>query len=302
MNKYLIVLNPVSGSGRGKKSFAEINSFFSSRNLDYKIVVSEFHGHITKIIQENINNYDILIAAGGDGTVNEAVNGMDLESNKIFGVLPIGSGNDFAMNLNLPKKINDILNIITSPNRKYLQTDLLSVEFCENNNWFKKISINAVGIGFDAFVAYKNQHDKKFSGIISYIFAVFGALKDLKPLKMNLFVDDKKITDKFIVSTIGNGKTSGGGFYLNPTAVINDSKLNLTTIKEVKKLKLLKELPKALINKMDKVKEAEFYVGNKIRIELEEPYFVHSDGEILGTQISELNIEISEYKLNIISG
>lgn len=301
MKKYLIVLNPVSGSGKGKKSIKEIESFFIEKRLTYKLICTDFHLHATKIVKENINDFDVIICAGGDGTVNEVINGFIFPSDKIFAVLPIGSGNDYAANLNLSKQIRTSLEVIVNQKSKVIQSDIISIKFKQNDVWKEKLSINAIGIGFDAYVAFKNQHNKKISGILSYILAVFVALKDLKTINFKLRIDDVLTIDNLILATIGNGKTSGGGFYLTPSAFINDGLLNITTISDVKKLKLLKELPKALFNKMHKVKEAKFFMGKKICIELDTPYYVHSDGEILGTSINQLEINILEHKLNTIS-
>lgn len=302
MTKYLIVINPISGSGKAKKYINQIDSFFLSRRLEYKIVLTEYHGHAIKIVQDYEDYYDVIICAGGDGTVNEIVNGFNFNLDKTFAVLPIGSGNDYASNLNLAKEINSLLEQIINPNGKFIYSDVISIRFKENNIWKEKLSLNAVGIGFDAYVAYLNQHNKRISGIISYIFAVFKGLKNLKAINFKLHIDKREVKGNFVVVTIGNGKTSGGGFYLNPMASINDEILNITTIDKVTKLRLLKELPKALINKLDKVKEASFYVGNSIRIEFDEPYFVHSDGEILGTEVNEMEIKLYNHKLKTIVG
>jgi len=300
LRKYLIVINPVSGSGKAKRQIELINSYFSSKNLNYKILETEYPGHAIEIVKNNINDFDVIIAAGGDGTVNEVVNGWNFGEEKIFAVLPMGSGNDFASNLNLTKELNYNLDVITSDNPKIINSDVISVIFKEDENWFEKLSINALGIGFDAYVAYLNQHNKKISGLLSYILAVIKALKNLQSIYFKLYIDSREVKGNFILTTIGNGKTSGGGFYLNPTAKIDDEILNVTTVKTVKKGKLLKELPKALVNKMDQVKEVDFYEGKSIRIAMDKPYFVHSDGEILGTRVTDLEIKLHEKKLKMI--
>lgn len=302
MIKYLIVINPISGSGKAKKYINQIDSFFLSRKLEYKIILTEYHGHAIKIVKDYEDYYDVIICAGGDGTVNEIVNGFNFSLEKTFAVLPIGSGNDYASNLNLSKDINSLLERIINPNGKFIYSDVILIRFKENNIWQEKLSLNAIGIGFDAYVAYLNQHNKRISGIISYILAVFKGLKNLRPINFKLYIDKREVQGNFVVITIGNGKTSGGGFYLNPQAIINDGIFNITTIDKVSKIKLLKELPKALINKLDKVKEATFYDGTSIRIEFDEPYFVHSDGEILGTEVTEMEIELFNHKIKTIVG
>jgi diacylglycerol kinase family enzyme len=160
-----------------------------------------------------------------------------------------------------------------------------------------------MGIGFDAHVAQLNLSDKKLSGILSYLLAVLRGLKNMKYLVAEIHTEKGKFQhhNPILLITIGNGRTSGGGFYLTPDALIDDGLFDITVIRSISKFKLLRKLPLALMNKLKSVPEAEMCRGKVISINLDFPYYVHVDGEILSDKTIELNIEIIPKKLKFIT-
>jgi YegS/Rv2252/BmrU family lipid kinase len=257
------------------------------------------------LVKNYCKEYDIIIAVGGDGTVNEVVNGMlSCNNQKTFGVLPVGSGNDFVKNLNLPKNIEDILSVYHNDNlSEVIKSDIGVINFKEYENDTDKVHyfINGLGIGFDAYVAYLNQQNKTLSGLTSYILAVFKALLNYKMLDVNVEGNNFKITGKKLMLTIGNGISSGGGFYLTPNAVINDSILNFSIFEAISRRRLLTALPLVLLNKIDKIPEATMYEFKELSIRLLEPYYVHCDGEIITDKMLSADIKLADRNLDVIN-
>lgn len=303
MNKYLVIINPKAGKGRGLKASPAIKDFLNSRNLDHHIEFSKAPGHITKIVKDLSAGFTHLVAVGGDGTLNEMVNGFDLNAEKVLGVLPIGSGNDFARNLNLSKNLSANLEYIFSPAPALRNFDIGEIFFEEQSEreGRRHRFINSVGVGFDALVADLHQNSRFFSGIASYVAAVFKALIKYRLMQIRIHVDEKIIEGQKLLVCVGNGITSGGGFYLTPKAVIDDKKLDICIIDRVSRLKLVKSLPKALINKLDSVPEALMLLFNELKITLEEPYIAHADGEIISRNIKELTINLLPNKIKVIT-
>lgn len=135
---------------------------------------------------------------------------------------------------------------------------------------------------------------------MSYILAVIRALKSIKNLDVNIKLDSEDIFGKFLLLTIGNGKTSGGGFFLNPDADPTDDILNITSVDSGSRFDVIKNLPYALVNKLQKVKKAKFFLSREIQIKLKEPYYVHLDGEIGSQAAVEFNIFLTDKKLKTI--
>lgn len=295
-------MNPTSGKGRGKKSIPAIHSL--SNGADYKIIETTRPFHATELTKQYKDKYKNIIAVGGDGTVNEVISGFGIGAENNFGVLPVGSGNDFIKNLDLNDSLTDNLSLINSPNlQKHLDVDIGKIEFTEigNKNIKTHLFINNLGFGFDAFVGYLNQNNKVFSGITSYIYAVLKALFNYQMIDAKIKFDDQSFSGKKLLISIGNGISSGGGFYLTPNAIVNDGQLDINIIEKVTRRRLLMALPMALINKIEKVPEACLFKTDEINIELKNPYFAHCDGEIISKEIVKANITLYKKALKVIT-
>lgn len=305
MKKYSFIVNPAAGNYKVGRIKEKISSECLSRKIPFKIIETNSPGHATLITEDILRNHapDYLISVGGDGTLNEVVNGFSIKSETSLGIIPVGSGNDFIKNLNYPIGVNNVMDFILNDSHQVVKSQAGLVEYTDSDsNTVAKKFINAVGIGFDGYVAYLNQRDKIIAGWISYLITVFQALKNLQFLNCSIDLDGRKISKKVLLLTIGRGKCSGGGFYLTPFANPFKEKLDLTVIDYSKIGKIIRNLPKAVFNKLGTVREASFYEFEKISIKLENPYFAHADGEILSSKVKKLDITLDKNPIKIISG
>jgi len=303
LNSYLYIVNPISGKGSAKKVIPLIKSFSKSKNANFKILETLYPLHATEIVKSNISNFTTMISVGGDGTLNEIVNGIEEEAYIKLGVLPIGSGNDFVKNLKLNSELKDILSVIYNKNeQQVIQSDIGEIIYSEKDEFDTKSHkfINSLGIGFDAYVGYLKQSNKSLTGVVSYLYAVIKALFNYNLVNTEINFDDVCVNGIKLMISVGNGKCSGGGFYLNPGAIINDGMLDLTIFDKVTRRRLLTALPMALINKVDKIPEAHIVKSQRVRLKLKDPYFVHCDGEIVSEKMIEAEIKIHKNRINII--
>jgi diacylglycerol kinase family enzyme len=160
--------------------------------------------------------------------------------------------------------------------------------------------INNLGIGFDAYVGKLNQQNKVFSGISSYIYSVIKALFNYKMIDIEVYFNEKSINEEKLMLSIGNGISSGGGFYLNPHALINDGQLDISIFDKITRRRLLTALPLALLNKIDSVPEAKQSRTERIKLKLRTPYYAHCDGEIISEQLEEATISVDKQFLRVI--
>ncbi|MDZ7763246.1 MAG: diacylglycerol kinase family protein [Melioribacteraceae bacterium] len=295
MNRFTFIINPIAGNVLSSGIINKLSALESSDPENYKVIFTERPAHATAIAKNLTKNSFAtnIVAVGGDGTINEIINGFNLNSPSSLAVLPYGSGNDVSRFLY--KKHSKFLETIIKPDLTETMTyDIGIAEIIDaNENVIRKKFINAVGIGFDAYVAYLNQHEKVLSGIPSYLIAVLKALKSSTGIDMKILIGNKMITQKCLLVTIGNGKTSGGGFFLNPDADPTDGELNITTVEFGPRSEILRNLPFALINKLHRVKKARFYKGNSICLELSSPYYVHLDGEIASKEAVKIKVKLN---------
>ncbi|MBI9072124.1 MAG: diacylglycerol kinase family lipid kinase [Melioribacteraceae bacterium] len=303
MKDILFIVNPVSGKGKTAKMLPILKEKINEHKKEIEIIVTEYPLHAVEIARANSHDFVSIVAVGGDGTLNEVLNGIDLISNVNFGVLPSGSGNDFAHNFKLSDNFLTNFDLILDSNHKITKIDIGSVGYTTSSDSrvHSKKFINSLGIGFDALVAHYNQNNKTLKGLASYITAIIKALKNSRPIKLT--VDNNIIKKEYNVlfASVGNGKTAGGGLYLTPDAELNDGLLDITYVDAISKPKLLRSLPLAIINKIKKLDVVEFDTFLSTEIELEFPYFVHVDGEVIAANVKSIKIDCLKHALKIIS-
>lgn len=261
-------------------------------------------GEATTLASDTTNDYDVVVAVGGDGTVHEVANGL-IGTGKALGIIPIGSGNDFAKMLNLSKNLKD--SIETLLKNKIHEIDVgkvvcsPSLELKSSQQIIERYFVNGVGIGFDAQVAHESASLRWITGLPLYTFSLFRALITYQSPLFNLSIDHHKLYKKLFLVAIGNGTCVGGGFYLTPKAKIDDGYLDICVVEDVSIRRVLQVFPSVLKGDHGKYPEVGFFRGKKILIETENPTAVHADGEILGTRITNINIEIIPRKLKVLS-
>jgi len=306
LNKYLFLVNPIAGTGRALKSVPVIEKYLKEiGDTDSQIVLSKAPGHLTDIAKKScLLDFTHFVAVGGDGTLNEVINGLGTNFNKLLALLPVGSGNDFARNLHLSKNVVSNLKLIFNPHPKIKMVNLTEVEIVtvSSSERHKTLFINSLGIGFDALVADLNQKNKRFNGLLSYVLSVIHAIGIYRDIEAEIFLNDGKFLGPKLLISIGNGCTSGGGFFLTPDAEIDDNLLDICIIDSLSKVNMLRHLPKALMNKIKRVKEVHLQKITKADIYLKKPFLVHADGEIISREAVKISIELSEKRINVISG
>jgi len=304
MVKIAYIINPEAGKGNGHKTYQKIKPFISSNAISSTVFQTNAPRHAIEIAKKISEKFNRIIIVSGDGTLNEVINGVDLEKNILYGLLPVGSGNDFARSLLLSKDINKLLSVYYSENPPIISSNIGNIEIQSHNN--KNISftrfINSLGIGFDAHVAYLNQNSKVLSGTASYIVAIIKALVDFKSVKFSGYIDEQNISSESLFIAIGNGRTIGGGLYLTPDALIDDNILDLSIVEKISRLKLLRLLPLALINRLASRPELDMYTFKQATINLDTPYFVHTDGEIVSSSAKKVKVSIEKEKINFMTG
>lgn len=300
--KYLIILNPEAGKGRGKKLINDFKSL-TDNSINYELILAEKQGDAKQIASEHSEISDIIIAVGGDGTAHEVLNGLGTDSKAIMGVLPIGSGNDFARSLHLNGTLEHNFDILfNKPKIKSIDSGIVKISDFGSREFTIHYFANSIGIGFDGLVAYLGQKNKYLKGIWLYLYSVGKAIFSFKNMFLEAKFDDRFVEGDKLLIAVGNGKTAGGGFLLNPDAEISDDKLNVCISKNLTKFRLLTLLPKAVFGKHKNEPEIELFEFRNAKIQLKSPQIVHSDGEILSTNAEEIEINIIPGKLKVITG
>ena len=266
-NKALFILNPTSG-------VPPVN-FIVSKELDLRknelsYIKSLSISDTNSKLKENLDKYNVFIAAGGDGTVHSVASGL-VGSDKIFGVLPLGSGNGFAKEFGFRLNVRSLLSDIK-------KAESVNIDVIEIN---EKLCLNVAGIGLDSFVAHSFS-TLKLRGFLPYVALTFKTFLRFRPFHVTIKIEREEIiSEKLFVLTIANTRQFGNYAFIAPDALPNDGKIDLVLIKPFPKILgsiFIVRLFTKRINKSKYVRHIQ--TDKEIIIETDETRF-HIDGEPL---------------------
>jgi diacylglycerol kinase (ATP) len=284
-NKALFVLNPSSG-------VPPVN-FIVSKELELRKNQLSFCKSMNKedtgsLIKQNFNNYEVFVAAGGDGTVHTVATEL-VGTDKILGVLPLGSGNGFAKEFGFKMNVRSLLSDIK-------RADSLKIDVIEVN---EKLCLNVAGIGLDSFVAH-SFNNLKLRGFLPYVWLTFKTFLALRPFHVTIKVDGEVIvSEKLFVLTIANTRQFGNYAFIAPKARPNDGMIDIVLIKPFPKVLGSLFIIRLFTKRINKSKYVRHIQTEKeIVIETDETRF-HIDGEPL--EISgKVIIRIKREVLNVL--
>lgn len=302
---YYIILNPASKSGRGIQIWKRLKPVFEQRNLPYKLIISKYSGHIaesvrklTKNIPENAALPLNLIILGGDGTVNEVLQGIQDFSKVCLGYIPTGSSNDLARDMRLPKKPEEILERILS-GQFHRTLDLGVLTYDEHSQTTPRLKdspmdkrryfVISSGIGFDAAVCEealasptKDALNRFKLGKLTYLSIALRQLISAKPVSCDIYLDDKPPIhlNRFLFTASMIHKYEGGGFQFCPQADPQDGLLDVFVAGNLPKALILLALPTAFFGKHYIFPQLFHYQAQKVGLKTSVPLWVHTDGEV----------------------
>lgn len=269
--KIAFIVNPISGSINKKSTTQLIKNVLSQNDkVNYEIILwknPEQKDEISKKIKES--NYDIAVAVGGDGTINQVAKAV-INTNTALGIIPMGSGNGFARHLGIPLNTRKALDIIL--NGKPIEIDSGQID----GNLF----LCTCGVGFDALIGNLFATSKS-RGFFTYFKLTLGALKKYEPEEYELNIDNEIIREKAFLVTIANASQYGNNAYIAPTAKINDGILNITIIKQFPFWKIPSIAIKIFNKKISSSSYVRTYEAKKVFLERKQPGPLHYDGEPL---------------------
>lgn len=302
---YTFIVNPQARSGLGHKVWTELEGILKKRAVSYEVFFTKYQKHATAIAGKitSDGNEHILIALGGDGTVNEVVNGISDYEKTIFGYIPIGSSNDFARGLHLPSEPIEALETILAMKKLHS----MNVGVLKYQNKTRRFAVSA-GMGFDAAICHeavvsrlKYLLNKLKLGKLTYVGIALHRLFLQKPDEVTLTLDGTReitLPDTYFVA-IMNNKYEGGGFMFTPHAKNDDDKLDIMVASGIPKWKILLVLPTAYSGKHTRFKGVHIYSAKHIKIESDIPLAIHCDGEPIFLQ-REVSAFCAKTKLRVI--
>lgn len=267
--RYLLIVNPEAGSRSTMKALPDIERLMHDRKVNFEFHHTKERGHATELVQELGDDFDVVVSVGGDGTINEIINGMpDLD--KPLGILPIGTGNDFARSCSI--KIGDLEGAVDI----LLAHDVKQLDVGEVNG---RRFINVMGLGFEGRANDIGKMLSFLHGTPKYLVAILGTYLTYRKMPLRIKFNDLDLDEKVFLLSIGNGWNVGGGIQLTPKALLDDGKFDICYVQDITRWRILQIFPKLYNGTINEVAEMEMHQTTELSIESDLPIPAHIDGE-----------------------
>jgi len=286
ITKWFVIINPISGNGTSKKKWPLIFNELQKQQFEFEFSFSEYKKHSFVLIQNAISQgFTKFICIGGDGTLHNIVNGI-LSLNTIhiseikIGIIPIGTGNDWVKNYNIPTNYKKAIEIIKTEHTTKQDIGKINLVAINKTVYFN----NLAGIGFDGYVVHK-VHKYKNLGSLAYITGAIVSLTSYKKPMLEILFNNTKIKSKTLMLLIGICKYSGGGMQLTKNSNPTNGLFDITFITYFSLLEVLKNIQNLFNGKITNHKLVKNYKTNELKINIidNQTTYIQADGELIDT-------------------
>ena len=287
MKKICFIVNPISGVGRQKVIEKLIDRYLDKTLFNYELIYTTKPKHATELAIQAANmSFDIVVAVGGDGSVNEVAKGL-LNTRTAMAIIPTGSGNGLARHLKISLNLKKAMNIINQANETFIDT----IQFNDD------IAVNIAGLGFDAHIGWEFAKFGK-RGLLSYIKVIIRELLTYKAQPFQLLIDGKVVDKTAYFISIANGSQWGNNATIAPLANISDGIMDVTIVKKFSFIKGFEIAYRLFTKTINTCNVVEIIKTKEIVIK-QDSAIAHVDGEpiMVGNSIS---IKINPLSLKVI--
>jgi YegS/Rv2252/BmrU family lipid kinase len=302
-----MILNPMADMGRAWKAANDLRPIAQEFKGDISWSGTVYPTHAVELAkQAAAEGCDLVIALGGDGTAHEVVNGlMQVPEGKrpTLGVVPLGSGNDFAHALGVPKKPDRALvHALKAETVSAIDIGLMTVAGSGRREYFD----NTVGAGFDAVVTIRSHKLPIVKGFLMYLTAVIQTiLLNHNPAKIQFQTETETWEDSVLMTTVCNGGREGGGFLISPESKIDDGLLQFLNVKKVSRGMMFRLVPEFMKGTHLRFPAAQLGDFKKLHMTSDRPLYIHADGEIFtsfGSDVRGITFEALSGALKVVRG
>lgn len=285
MEKWYVIVNPSSAFGTGLEQWKRIEPLLIQSNLSFQSSVSRHPGHILELAENAARQgFRHFIAVGGDGTVNELVNGLykaGVLSKCIVATIPVGRGTDWAKTLGFDASHERSIQAILKGKTRMLDA---AVAFTQGEDGtHERIFVNVAGLGYDAFVTERANRRRKKQTKGSYLFELFRCLLKYRSTMVSVVVDGvEQYHGKVFSMAVGNCKYNGGGMIPLPNADPQDGLLDVTVIGDVSKLDVLFNVYRMFDGTLLEHPKVAGFKGKEVEVNSSPEVKIEVDGEVIG--------------------
>ncbi len=282
------IYNPTAGSGRAKRAYNYVFEALKDSNIEHKFHETAARANATEVARTLTENGETdIIVLGGDGTLHEVLNGLADPSKVNLGLIPCGSGNDFASSAKIPVDPEKALNIILNGNTNYVDYMV-----CDGIR-----GMNVMGTGIDVEILERCYKSKILKGKFKYALSLLVSVIDYKCRNIKIEKDDKTEPHRYFILSVANGKKFGGGIKIAPEAEINDGLLEVILVNNMPWLKRPIAIGKLAMGKIHTLKQTEYTKATKVKGLFDEPTDIELDGEVYPNLKFDVHVVHNELKM-----
>jgi diacylglycerol kinase (ATP) len=285
--RILFIINPKSGAQRRADMPELIKAYTDKEKYDFEIAYTNAPRHATDLSRQAANKFDIVVAIGGDGSVNEVAKGL-IGSKTALGIIPMGSGNGMALHLKIPVDAKKAFDVMNAGCADVIDTVQVNNEFC----------IGTIGIGFDAHIAHLFAKSAK-RGYGTYVKLVLNQFYKYKPFTFSFTVDGKEYSKECFLLTFANSSQFGNNAVIAPFADVQDGIMEVSIMKRFPAWLAPHLIYRLLHNSIHQSGFFEMMSGKDIFVRNQGELQGHIDGEPV-TFTSDIHVVIVPKSLNVI--
>lgn len=287
--EWFVIVNPNAGRRKGEKDWPEIARLITAANIRFKSMFTQHRVHAVRMARKFVEmGYKNIIVVGGDGTMNEVVNGLFTQAKQptntvAIGMIPVGTGNDWCKMFGIPLDYKGAIDVIKK-GRTFLQ-DIGWVKFMQSGLEKNRFFANMSGMGYDAMVAEKTNKQKDLGkgGPLSYFINIFSSLFSFQEAQTEVIVDGKEVLKAPVFTmNVGICKYNGGGMMQLPKAIPDDGNLDMTVITELSRFSVMRNVRKLYDGTFTSLPQVRTFRGKSIMINSKPELYMEADGESLG--------------------
>lgn len=300
-----IIYNPAAGKGRAGTILPQVKTLLQKHRFDHQMTLTQGQGHALELSQKLAEEgCPLVVAAGGDGTVNEVINGlMQAKTNgagpAALGVLPVGRGNDFAYGAGVPHDLEEACEVLARSKTCRIDIGRVVGGDFPQGRYFG----NGIGLGFDAVVGFEAAKMTHVKGFFSYLAAVWNTIFIYSKAPVyEVSYNGQQMTKPFLMISTMNGRRLGGIFMVAPDSQIGDGLFDVCMAGKISQLGILGVVPKFIKGTQAEHPEVTIVRAKKITIRaIDGTIPAHADGETICTAGQELSIELLPSVLEVVT-
>ena len=293
---WFAIVNPNAGNGKGGKDRDRISEILNRNNIRFEMRSTGRKGQATEFTRDLIaGGYRKIISIGGDGTLHEVINGIFTQDHCAprditLGIIPVGTGNDWGRMFGIPLVYEGAVQVISEG--KQMLHDIGVIDYFNGEEKTKTYFINIAGLGFEAVVVKKTnrQKDKGMSNKAIYFYNLLSSLISYRNTPVEITIDGRTSTAKVFSINVGNGRYCGGGMRQTPDAIPDDGLFDITVIKEMGRIEIIKSLQLLYDGTIMSHPKVDGYRSTNLKVTSESPLYIEADGESLGHTPVEFSI------------